>query len=295
MQPSHPVPGGGPANTTTPGAGPIVAPPAHSGPQVPMSPDGSNDDDSGGKRQRGTDMKVAMIGAVATVIAAVIGGVFAVNAGVVEISVDNSALSKDDLQATVTSLQQENDRLHDDNDDLQAALDAATSTTTTTTTSLDDSPATTVSSGGGSAPTGGNTFLSDLDAVVDRGWDSTRDLDIDGTLYTQGIDSSYLGHCGTNGPGIERSVEYSIDRKYERFEAMAGLSEQSAPGLPVKLEIFGDGRSLWSENLVVGQPQPVDLDISGVLRLRLVATKQFENPGGCQYVYAALGDPSLQG
>ena len=168
--------------------------------------------------------------------------------------------------------------------ELEQQLADATSTPTTT-----DDP-----SGGSGDQEPGETPLSELDPVVDDNWDPQRDLDIDGTLHPQGIQSKALGYCGS-GLYVEQQVEYSIGRQYSDLEAVAGLSEESLPGLPVKLEIFGDGRSLWSETLVVGSPKPVDLDVSGVLRLRVVTTKDFDDPGsGCNYVYAALGAPTLR-
>jgi hypothetical protein len=172
---------------------------------------------------------------------------------------------------------------------VQLEQDLADATSTTTTTADDESTP------GGSGPVGADAFLADLVPVVDRSWDNDRDLNVDGTVYAHGIKSGHLGYCGTNGPGTEREVEYSINREYRSLDAVAGLSEESAPDLPVKLEIFGDGRSLWSQTLVVGQPQAVDIDVTGVLRLRIVTTKEFDNPGGCNYVYAALGDPKLDG
>lgn len=167
---------------------------------------------------------------------------------------------------------------------LEQQLANATSTTTTT-----DDP------GGDQESPSGETPLSELEPVVDDNWEPERDLDIDGTLHPQGIESKALGYCGSS-VFIEQQVEYSIGRQYSQLEAIAGLSEESLPSLPVRVEILGDGRSLWSETLVVGSPQPVDLDVSGVLRLRVVATKDFDDPdsgSGCDYVYAALGTPTL--
>jgi hypothetical protein len=169
--------------------------------------------------------------------------------------------------------------------ELEDELVQATSTTTTITAEdPTDDP--------GSGTTEG-VLLSDLEVVVDRTWDVDRDLNIDGTVYANGIESGYLGYCGTNGPGTEQEVEYSINREYSRLSAVAGLSEESSPDLPVTLEIVGDGRSLWSETLIVGEPQTIDIDVTDVLRLQVVATKEFDNPGGCNYVYAGLGDPTL--
>jgi eukaryotic-like serine/threonine-protein kinase len=184
-----------------------------------------------------------------------------------------------------------------DNEQTPSTTDPPRPTTTTTEDiGVDDETATTTTTTGttaGSTPLNGSAFLSDLEPVVERNWDVSRDLNVDGTIYAHGLESGRLGYCGSNGPGTMQEVEYSIGRQYGTLHTIAGLSEDSAPGLPVKLEIFGDTRPLWTGTLVVGQPETIDLDVTDVLRLRFVATKQFEDPGGCNYVYAAMGDPTL--
>lgn len=70
------------------------------------------------------------------------------------------------------------------------------------------------------------------------------------------------------------------------------MSDTSVSGLPVDIEISGDGASLWRGAVQVGQPQPIDLDGTGVLRIKIVATRQFDVPG-CPSVDAAIGDPAL--
>lgn len=202
-----------------------------------------------------------------------------------------TASERDDLQEQSNSLSAELDASVGERDqlvdDLQEArqqiedLESAATSTTSPTVSSD-------------LPLPGDTaFLADLDPVVDRSWDVERDLNIDGTLYTNGLESARLGYCGSNGVGTDQEIEYSIGRQHETFHAVVGLSEASSPGLPVKVEVFGDERSLWTDTIVVGTPRTIDLDVTDVLRLRVVATKQFEDPGGCQPVYAALGDPQL--
>lgn len=284
---AEPGPSGVETAPRTPGPGP--------GPMHP--PPGANGSDEDHRAREGRDgwsllEKVfGFLTALLTLATAALGLLAA-----------SAASERDDVKQEADALATDLDTATGERDDLSDQLEAAEAqiadleqqladgTTSTTAPDGTDDPDDT----GGQPPASQATVLSDLDAVVDRGWDPTRDLDIDADLFTEGVESSYLGHCGSNGPGVERSVEYSIGRQYERFVATAGVSEESAPNLPVKLEIFGDGRSLWSKDVLVGAPQDVDLDVSGVLRLRIVATKQFEDPGGCQYVYAALGNPSLQ-
>lgn len=112
MQPAGPPPGGGVAEPA----------PAGQGPKAPEAPDESREPES---RRRGTDIKVALIGAAATVLAALIAGALAVNSGTVEINVPESGASRDDLRTTITSLAQEIDELRRANEDLQADLDQA--------------------------------------------------------------------------------------------------------------------------------------------------------------------------
>lgn len=126
MQPTRPTSGDDPAEKTTTGAAP-----------TPPAPAQKSED---GGAERGVDIKVALIGATATILAAIIAGVLAVNAGAVEISLPDSGTGDDDLGATVTSLERENEELRSDNEDLQAQLDDATSTTRTTTADDNDVP-----------------------------------------------------------------------------------------------------------------------------------------------------------
>lgn len=108
MQPKGP-PSGGAADPPGPGDEPTAA----NGSQRP--------DD----RRRSVDVRVALISAVATVLAALIAGVLAVNTGTVEVSLADSGASPDDLRATITSIQQENEVLRSANEELESELESA--------------------------------------------------------------------------------------------------------------------------------------------------------------------------
>jgi len=74
-----------------------------------------------------------------------------------------------------------------------------------------------------------------------------------------------------------------------------GLSDESAFGLPVEVEITGDGTSLWVGSVQVGQPQDLSLDVTGILRVKFSATRACDRTTGeCHSVFAALGDPALE-
>jgi len=183
--------------------------------------------------------------------------------------------SNEELRAEVSALTDQRDDLQRQLDDIEDESSDAPGSSTTTLT-----------------PT--STFLAELEPVTDSGWGASRDLNLDGTIYANGLKSDRMGYCGSNGPVYERAVEYSIGRQFESFRAVAGLSEDSPPGLAVKLDVLVDEQLFETHVLNVGQPVQVDLDVTDVLRLKLVATNQFDNPGTCSYVYVALGDPVLR-
>lgn len=169
----------------------------------------------------------------------------------------------------------------------QAATTASTTTTTPPTTGT--STSTTRPLGGPITP--GENFLAELDPVGDS-WTEDSDLKIDGVGYLHGLRSPTISSCG----GVDvKEVEYSIDRRYSTLNVVVGLSDESAFGLPVEVEITGDGTSLWVGSVQVGQPQDLSLDVTGILRVKVSATRQFDRTTGeCHSVFAALGDPALE-
>lgn len=87
-------------------------------------------------------------------------------------------------------------------------------------------------------------------------------------------------------------VEILVSKGYRRLVATAGMDDSATnPDLKVQLEIFGDGRKLVSSILEYGKPTPVDLDVSGVLRLKVQWTSTSK---ACQD-YFVLGEASLFG
>jgi hypothetical protein len=66
-------------------------------------------------------------------------------------------------------------------------------------------------------------------------------------------------------------LTYRLTEEYRRFHAVVGISDASEGGGSVLLMIRGDDRELLSQT-ISGQdePQVLDLDISGVRRLRIL-------------------------
>ncbi|MGH3437846.1 MAG: protein kinase domain-containing protein [Pseudonocardiaceae bacterium] len=91
------------------------------------------------------------------------------------------------------------------------------------------------------------------------------------------------------------SVEYNVSKGYRRLVTTAGIDD-NAPNssINVQLEIFADGRKVSTTTLEYGKQAPIDVDLSGVLRLKI----QWESiAGGCtsDYDYLDLGEAKLLG
>jgi hypothetical protein len=72
---------------------------------------------------------------------------------------------------------------------------------------------------------------------------------------------------------------------------VVGIDDTARPGIEAQIEIFGDGRRLFSRAVAKGQAVTLDLDVTGVLELKLAASAtQEESLAG----YTALGRAELQ-
>jgi hypothetical protein len=71
--------------------------------------------------------------------------------------------------------------------------------------------------------------------------------------------------------------EFYLGKHYGRFQTLIGVSDlATGERKPLIYLVFGDGKELYrSPPLTVGDaPRPIDLDVSGVLRLRLEARRE---------------------
>ena len=125
-------------------------------------------------------------------------------------------------------------------------------------------------------------FLSDLEDVspgyvsADRGTQKSN-----GISYAHGILVDTFGSPG--------ELEYDLSRQYRQLIGEVGLDDAADTGSVVKLEMYGDERRLADYTLIFGTTTPVDIDVTGILRLRLSISAL---EGRSQTV---LGDLRLQG
>lgn len=91
------------------------------------------------------------------------------------------------------------------------------------------------------------------------------------------------------------SVEYNLSKGYRRFVAAAGFSDNSEnTAVKVQLEVLADGRQIFTKPVGFGSTVPLDLDLTGVLRL----TFQYQVTSGsrtCSDNTFALGEAKLLG
>jgi serine/threonine-protein kinase len=122
-------------------------------------------------------------------------------------------------------------------------------------------------------------------------WSDVKNTDIAGKNYLHAVGS------GVDASSRTDLVEYNISKGFRRFTATAGIDDNAVDSsLKVQLEIFADGREIFNQPVPYGTPVPVDLDISGVLRLRI----QWESVSGnrnscCGGNYLVLGTAELLG
>lgn len=94
----------------------------------------------------------------------------------------------------------------------------------------------------------------------DRGFPSGP-LQLGGVPYRKGL----ALHSRTE-------IIYRLPDRFGRFHAMAGIADSVRPGGSVRLVIRGDGRDLFDAVLTGSDdPRPIDLDLTGVRRLTIVA------------------------
>ncbi len=98
-----------------------------------------------------------------------------------------------------------------------------------------------------------------------------------------------------NGIGVfARSLlEFPLNRQFTRFTAKVGVDAVTDGRGSVVFEVEADGKKLWSSQTLSGldASKNIDLDVTGVNRLRLVVTDAGD---GNRFAVAVWGDPVLK-
>ena len=94
----------------------------------------------------------------------------------------------------------------------------------------------------------------------DRGFDSSP-LRLGGIPYRKGL-----------ALRSRTEIVYRLPAAYKRFQAIVGIDDAVRPGGKVRLVVRGDDKCCWRV-VVAGSdaPRPLDLDVTGVRRLTILA------------------------
>lgn len=151
--------------------------------------------------------------------------------------------------------------------------------------------------GNGSASNGGGTpsaeeavgtehFLADMNPVGGTSAPESGNESVNGVRYPRSVAWMLCNADDTE------MTEYDLGRDYRRFRAVLGLSDDSTSGSVERFELSVDGRVAFQRGITLGESQTIDMNVTGVLRLRVVATAVKIGPmGGCDRV--VLGSAQL--
>lgn len=68
------------------------------------------------------------------------------------------------------------------------------------------------------------------------------------------------------------SIEYDFGRDWEQLKGTIGLEDSSDTATKMRLQIYGDEKELLNTVTEFGTSTPLDLDVTGVLRVKIVVT-----------------------
>jgi hypothetical protein len=124
-------------------------------------------------------------------------------------------------------------------------------------------------------------FLTDLEAVnssrVQKGT-----FDANGVTYDKAL----------NLAGPDGFVEFNLSRAYRRLLLVVGVRDDSDATAVIRFNVFADGRLLKTQDLRLGEPVDLDLDVADALRLRIDTATLAGESYNIDFV---LGNPRLYG
>lgn len=113
-------------------------------------------------------------------------------------------------------------------------------------------------------------FLADMTVVQTDGASlQTSTLTMNGVAYAHSISAGVDCRGGWYKNG---SYQYDLGRHFRKLTSKVGLSDNSDNNTKVLFEVFVDGRKVFSKTTTLGKPVALNVDLTGVLRLRVDAT-----------------------
>jgi serine/threonine-protein kinase len=131
-------------------------------------------------------------------------------------------------------------------------------------------------------------YLDEFTPVSGYWHNNDGTVSIAGKPYLHSL-AAQVGRCSEGG-----EVEYNLAKGFRQLVVSAAIDDNATDsGVQVQLEIFADGRSVFSSPVGYGTATPVDVDLSGVLRLKI----QWRPLAGtvCDGGFLVLGEATMFG
>ena len=118
---------------------------------------------------------------------------------------------------------------------------------------------------------------------------------------TNGID---YGHAIVMDPGCQNGdggdfwIDYDLARHYTRLQTTVGIRDDAETTASASFQLIADGTVLTSGNLRLGMSVPIDVSVTGVLRLRLFISEADAPNDDCGFQEPASivwGNPQVLG
>lgn len=142
-------------------------------------------------------------------------------------------------------------------------------------------------------------YLSDLTSVErdtatgSNGGAFTTPATVSGQQYGHAVTLS--SYCTTHDGG-DFWVDYDLGRSWTRFTATVGLDDRSRASATATYTILADTTPVATGRLTIGQAVPIDVPVTGALRLRLKINDPSTLTSSCDYntwAKVVWGNPTL--
>ncbi|MFG1941519.1 NPCBM/NEW2 domain-containing protein [Nonomuraea sp. NPDC048826] len=120
--------------------------------------------------------------------------------------------------------------------------------------------------------TGDSDHLAEMERTAAYGTARTGTFPINGTPFTQSV------ALGVSAPSYTSFREYTLDGTYRNFTATLGLNDELRTDASVEFVISGNGKVLHRQTVKYTQRADVSLDVTGLVKLRVEATRVTGRP-----------------
>jgi hypothetical protein len=109
-------------------------------------------------------------------------------------------------------------------------------------------------------------YVADLEPVAYQGSSGAETATSNGTTYVHAITTH-------NACGSPVTLEYDLGRHYQVLRTTVGLTDDSATEAEMLFDLIVDGRPVFSQSTRLGAPLPVEVDLTGALRLEMTTSR----------------------